>query len=143
MNAFVHGEHTATLPCVSVAWPEIGHTISELNQELRLPGLHSDSSIEVCSYSKLPTDVQAVNFVDHVQRCTGEFPVEGPALELLCSMLSLDPAQRPSAAECLKHPYFSSDPPQMTSNDFRELTRDLPQSHDYTVKKDRKRGRTR
>lgn len=58
-------------------------------------------------------------------------------------MLSLNPAKRPSAAECLKHPYFASDPPQMSADAFRDLTRGLPQSHDYTVKKDRKRAKTR
>eukprot|EP00892_Ulva_mutabilis_P003877 jgi/Ulvmu1/1861/UM012_0017.1 len=94
-------------------------------------------------YSKLPTDFPTVDFEEHFRQCCGERPVDVAALELLSSMLSLDPSKRPSATECLRHPYFSSGPPPIGAEEFRELTRDLPQSHDYNVKKDRKRLRTR
>lgn len=78
---------------------------------------------------------------DHVLRSMRPREPEPASLELLLCMLSLDPGQRPSAQECINHPYFASGVPEMTPPEFLELTRDMPMSHEYAVKQDRSRSR--
>ena len=78
---------------------------------------------------------------DHVARSMRPREADATAVDLLLAMLTLDPGQRPSAEECLNHPYFSSGVPTMTAQEFRELTRDMPKSHEFAVKLDRSRSR--
>ncbi|KAJ3106250.1 kinase subunit of RNA polymerase II carboxy-terminal domain kinase I [Phlyctochytrium planicorne] len=62
----------------------------------------------------------------------------GDGFKLLDSLLQLDPGRRPSASECLEHPYFSADLPRAC------LPSELPKVegdwHEYESKQ-RKRGR--
>lgn len=78
---------------------------------------------------------------DHVLRSMRPREPDPASLDLLLCMLSLDPGLRPSAQECLSHPYFVSGVPEMTASEFRELTQDMPMSHEYAVKQDRSRSR--
>jgi hypothetical protein len=59
-------------------------------------------------------------------------------------MLSLDPAKRPSAEECLRHAYFTnpSGGAPMSTQEFEALTQGMPSCHEYSIKqRERKRGR--
>lgn len=78
---------------------------------------------------------------DHIARSMRPREADPAAVDLLLAMLTLDPGQRPSAEECLNHPYFSSGVEPMTAQEFRELTRDMPKSHEFAVKLDRSRSR--
>jgi len=43
--------------------------------------------------------------------------IDDTTLELICMMLTMDPAQRPSAEECLAHRFFSQSPSVATNSE--------------------------
>lgn len=49
-------------------------------------------------------------------------------------MLQLDPAERPSASECLEHAYFRMPPAPMAAPEFAQVTAGIYSSHEHTVK---------
>jgi serine/threonine protein kinase len=91
-----------------------------------------------CSFKSLPATTTTDTFRKHCQ--TQKIPED--AIDLLAHMLSLDPSKRPSAEECLQHPYFQHDPPPMTRREFLDATQHFASSHEFVVKgKAAKRGR--
>lgn len=99
----------------------------------------------VSSYKLLPRNVDQVSLEEHFRRsCPTNKEIDHQALDLLSLMLSPNPAKRPSATECLQHPYFT-DPQaeqQMAEEEFLRLTDGLQSCHEFNIKqRERKRGR--
>jgi serine/threonine protein kinase len=89
-----------------------------------------------CSYKLIPKNVDHVALEEHFRRQCGYKVADPRALDLLKKMLSLDPAQRPTATECLKHAYFT-DPTgerEMTEEQFMRLTHGMASCHEYSIK---------
>lgn len=47
--------------------------------------------------------------------------IDDTTLELICMMLTMDPAQRPSAEECLAHRFFSQSPSVATNSEMPQI----------------------
>lgn len=92
----------------------------------------------MCSFKQLPATAATDTFRHHCRTHN----IAEDAIDLLATMLSLDPSRRPSAGECLRHPFFAHPPAAMSREDFLAATRNFTGSHEFVVKnKAAKRGR--
>ena len=91
-----------------------------------------------CSFKQLPATAATDTFRHH---CRTHHIAED-AIDLLASMLSLDPSRRPTAEACLRHPFFANAPAAMSHEQFLAATHNFAGSHEFVVKnKAAKRGR--
>jgi len=139
-----HARRSAT---INTAWPDLIHIRGHpLNLNLRrqqqqqpsttASGMHtlfsirtpdghpsqSDNTQVVSPLDPWPLSSASLSRMGHGLDAS-EFPVEITAacFDLLTKMLALDPANRPSATECLNHPYFTSEyPPLLTDEQYAE-----------------------
>ena len=81
-----------------------------------------------CSYE---AKVPATTSVFTLDKQCQELRIPQDAFQLLAAMLSLDPAKRPTAEQCLSFPYFQNEPRPMSSNEFLTQTAHFDQSHEY------------
>jgi serine/threonine protein kinase len=84
----------------------------------------------------------ATTAVDTFRKHCQAQKIPDDATDLLAQMLSLDPSNRPSSVECLRHVFFQNSPAPMSSEEFLAATSQFTSSHEFVVKnRAGKRGR--
>ena len=90
--------------------------------------------VSACSYEKVPACKGAESQLRAVC-ANARRPLTDPhAFALLQDMLSLNPAARPSAEQCLQYAYFACEPLPMSRRQFQQETAGFQQSHEFLVK---------